>query len=60
MKCEALLGTAVPSLNMASASTVALAERVYDFTLSHPSAAGMVEHSVTGERSTTFARLFLK
>ena len=41
MKCEALLGTAVPSLNMASASTVALAERVYDFTLSHPSAVGM-------------------
>jgi hypothetical protein len=57
-KYEALHGTASPSLNMASASTVPLAERVYDYTLSHPSAVGLVEHSVTRERSTTFARLF--
>ena len=57
-KCEALHGTASPSLNMASAGAVPLAARVYDYTLSHPSAVGMVEHSVTRERSTTFARLF--
>ncbi len=37
---------------------VPLAERVYDYILSHPSAVRMVEHAVTRERSTTFARLF--
>jgi hypothetical protein len=39
-------------------ATVPLAERVYDYTLLHPSAVGMGEHSGTRERSTTFARLF--
>jgi hypothetical protein len=39
-------------------ATVPLAEKLYDYALSRPSAVGIVEHSVTRERSATFAHLF--